>query len=175
MRRLELHRLLRAAERSRRTTGRRAKGWAVGVSVVIHLLIIAAFLIAASGENPLYGNGPLSVNVSEEDAVYDEENEKEKREVQITHQSLPPVHAEALDYQSFDVPALSPVYIPPPDMGSKLLAIDEEAVDMGTDFGEVFEDDLFEDGEKVEVFSAPMGGNSVTFLSSFNNWCVWFI
>ncbi|MGK0187737.1 MAG: hypothetical protein ACI9R3_003527 [Verrucomicrobiales bacterium] len=164
MRRLEIHRLLRAAERSRRTIGRRAKVSAVAVSIVIHVLIIAAFLYVASNRIPKSANGPLSVNISEEQAVYDEENEKEKQEVQITHQSLPPVRAETLDYQTFDMPALSPVYIPPPDTGSKLLAIDEDALDIGTDFGEIFEDDLFEDGEKVEVFSAPTGGNSVAFV-----------
>ena len=131
---------------------------------MIHAIVIALFLIAASNNRLVSGSGPLSVNVSEEDAVFDEENEEEKTEVQITHQSLPPVPAETLDYQSIDVPALSPVYIPPPDMGSKLLAIDEEALDVGTDFGEVFEDDLFEEGEKAEVFSAPVGGNSVVFV-----------
>lgn len=164
MRRLEIHRLLRAAEREKRSKRRRAKACAVGVSVLVHILIIAAFLYVASNPEPKFGNGPLSVNISEDEAVFDEENDKEKREVQITHQSLPPVRAETLDYQAFDIPALSPVYIPPPDTGSKLLAIDEDALDFGTDFGEVFEDDLFEDGEKAEVFSAPTGGNSVAFV-----------
>ncbi|MDA0811221.1 MAG: hypothetical protein O3C21_02350 [Verrucomicrobia bacterium] len=164
MRRLELHRLIRAAERTRRKSGRRAKRWAVASAVLIHALAILAFLIVASGKSTLSGNGPLSVNVSEEEAVYDEENEKEEREVQITHQSLPPVRSETLDYQALDIPALSPIYIPPPDIGSKLLAIDEDSKDLGTDFGEVFEDELFEAGEKVDVFSAPVGGNSVAFV-----------
>ena len=57
-----------------------------------------------------------------------------------------------------------PSTFPPPDIGSKLLAIDEDAQDFGTDFGEVFEDELFEAGEKVDVFSAPVGGSSVAFV-----------
>jgi hypothetical protein len=164
MRELELHRNARKTKRSRMIFHRWAIGLAIAAAVLVHTLVFLAFLFVLSGRLNASGNGPLAVNFSEEDAVYDELNEEEKHEVQITHQSLPPVQAEALDLHPADLPIPSPINIPPPDLGSKMIAIQDDPLDMGFDVGEEFEEDLFEDGEESEVFSAPIGGNSIVFV-----------